>query len=263
MGHLGPSNTGRGRGVSLGDVRLVTPPPTPSWPGSGLVITPPATSICVPHASKGHALTHRQAISAPGLPGLSTASAPRTARLSSESSTNIQCGRIWRLRRICFTWEGGTAKPQREVGLKLEGLESLLPEASGVDGLGVKGGAGKPGLRSVPSLMALSSQRRHGIFQHQDLAQVVHQLFLGSPNCEKTHRIGEGKEWFVQKCRLKALGPQLPLQCPQLLGQLPAVGRVDVRPEAVQELFHKIPAQTGLLRRKVFPHSHLSQESCW
>lgn len=49
-----------------------------------------------------------------------------------------------------------------------------------------------------------------------------------------THRIGEGKEWSVQKCRLKALGPQLPLQCPQLLGQLPAVGRVDVRPEAVQ-----------------------------
>lgn len=51
---------------------------------------------------------------------------------------------------------------------------------------------------------------------------------------EKTHRIGEGEEWPVQKCRLKALGPQLPLQCPQLLGQLPAVGRVDVRPEAVQ-----------------------------
>lgn len=94
-------------GVSLGGVRLVPPPPAPSWPRSGLGITLPAGSIWVPHASKGHALTHRQAISAPGLPGLSTARATRTARLSSESSTNIQCGRIWRLRRICFTWEGG------------------------------------------------------------------------------------------------------------------------------------------------------------
>lgn len=97
-----------GRVVSIREMSVwpFSHPPTSSWPGSGLVITPPASSICVPHASKGHALTHRQAISAPGLPGLSTARAPRTARLSSESSTNIQCGRIWRLRRICFTWEG-------------------------------------------------------------------------------------------------------------------------------------------------------------
>lgn len=138
-------------GVSLGDVRLVPPPPTPSWPESGLVITLPASSIGVPHASQGHALAHSQAISAPGLPGLSTARATRTARLSSESSTNIQCGRIWRLRRICFTWEGGRMAPLRLLSLKerwgcsWKGLESL-PEASGVDGLEVKGGAGKLGL---------------------------------------------------------------------------------------------------------------------
>lgn len=38
----------------------------------------------------------------------------------------------------------------------------------------------------------------------------------------------------MQTCGLKALGPQLPLQGPQLLGQLLAIGSVDVRPEAVQ-----------------------------
>lgn len=54
----------------------------------------------------------------------------------------------------------------------------------------------------------------------------------------------------MQKRRPEALGPQLPLQRPQLLGQLPTVGRVDVRGEAAQQLFHMIPAQTGTLRRK-------------
>lgn len=54
----------------------------------------------------------------------------------------------------------------------------------------------------------------------------------------------------MQKRRPEALGPQLPLQHPQLLGQLPTVGRVDVRGEAAQQLFHMIPTQTGTLRRK-------------
>lgn len=48
------------------------------------------------------------------------------------------------------------------------------------------------------------------------------------------YRIREGEEWSVQKQRPKALGLQLPLQGPQLLGQLPAVGSVDVLPEAAQ-----------------------------
>lgn len=66
----------------------------------------------------------------------------------------------------------------------------------------------------------------------------------------RPHRIREGKERSVQKCRPKALGPQLSLQSPQLLGQLPAVGSVDVCPEAAQQLFHIVSAQTGPLRRK-------------
>lgn len=48
------------------------------------------------------------------------------------------------------------------------------------------------------------------------------------------HRIREGEERSLQKLRPKALGAKLPLQGPQLLGQLPAVGSVDVRPKAAQ-----------------------------
>ena len=48
------------------------------------------------------------------------------------------------------------------------------------------------------------------------------------------HRIREGEERSLQKLGLKALSLKLPLQSPQLLGQLPTVGSVDVRPEAEQ-----------------------------
>lgn len=54
----------------------------------------------------------------------------------------------------------------------------------------------------------------------------------------------------MQKRRPEALGPQLRLQRPKLLGQLAAVGSVDVRPQAAQELFHVIPAGPGTLRRQ-------------
>ena len=48
------------------------------------------------------------------------------------------------------------------------------------------------------------------------------------------HLIWEGEERSLQKLGLKALGPKLPLESPQLLGQLPTVRSVDVRPEAEQ-----------------------------
>lgn len=54
--------------VSLGGVHLVTSTPSPSWPGSSLVITPPASSIFVCHTSKGHTPAHRQAGSSTPLP---------------------------------------------------------------------------------------------------------------------------------------------------------------------------------------------------
>ena len=48
------------------------------------------------------------------------------------------------------------------------------------------------------------------------------------------HLIWKGEERSLQKLGLKALGPKLPLESPQLLGQLPTVGSMDVRPEAEQ-----------------------------
>lgn len=86
--------------------------------------------------------------------------------------------------------------------------------------------------------MVLSSRRRHGSFQYQvfahSQAQGAHYLFLGSPVRKLPYRIREGEEWSVQKQRPKGLGLQLLLQGTQLLGQLPAVGSVDVLPEAAQ-----------------------------
>lgn len=86
--------------ASLGE--SVAPPTRGARP---LLTTPPTGSFRVPHAPKGATLACRPAPLC-RLPGPSTARAARTARLSSESSTNIQCGRIWRLRSICFTWRG-------------------------------------------------------------------------------------------------------------------------------------------------------------
>lgn len=116
-----------------------------------------------------------------------------------------------------------------------KGLESLLG-ASGVDGLKCPFPNG--------SIFAETWSLPTSFISCSWAALTVRKL---------TYRIGEGKEGSVQQGGLQALGPQLPLQGPQLLGQLPAVGRVDVRPEAVQQLLHKIPAQTGVLRRKAFP----------
>lgn len=48
------------------------------------------------------------------------------------------------------------------------------------------------------------------------------------------HHFWEGEERCMQKRRPNALGPKLPLERLQLLGQLPAVGCVDMRPKAAQ-----------------------------
>lgn len=64
------------------------------------------------------------------------------------------------------------------------------------------------------------------------------------------HRFWKCEERPIQKGRPQALGPQLSLQGPQLLGQLPAVRRVDLCPETAKQLFHVIPAESRILRRE-------------
>lgn len=127
---LGPPDPSKGvRGIGcppgsagMGDIHLVTPPPAPACPCPAW---PPPAPFDVHRAQQAPHPRWQEARGTPLLPGPSTARAARTARLSSESRTNIQCGRIWRLRRICFTCRGRegaaeTAEPQLEAGLELE-----------------------------------------------------------------------------------------------------------------------------------------------
>lgn len=133
--------------------------------------------------------------------------------MSSESSTNIQCGRIWRLWRICFTWRGTmdaaeAAKLQIDVGLDLgrPGKSPAFGKQAG--GLGDQ----RRGWADIPSLMALSSRRRHGVFQYQVFAhsqaqvQGAHYLFFGSPNNEKAPLPHRGMQRVV-RAEVRARGP--------------------------------------------------------
>lgn len=78
------------------------------------------------------------------------------------------------------------------------------------------------------------------------------------------HRVWKGEERPLQKCRAQALGPQLSLQGPQLLGQLPAVRSVDLCPEAPKQKFHMIPAESRILKNKGRPwlFASRSQQRC-
>lgn len=191
------------------------------------------SSFCVGHLSKGHTLTCRQQTgSSPGLPGLSTARATSTALPSRESSTNIQCGRIWRRRRICFTWRGRRAQLRlpslkKRWGLSCKGLESFLPEASGVDRLGVKGGAKKLELGRSPLPNGSVFTEKTGNHSHQVLAhfqaQGAQELFLGSPNCERAPLPHAGRQRVVHaEARAQGPGPPAALAAPAAPG--PAAG---------------------------------------
>lgn len=78
---------------------------------------------------------------------------------------------------------------------------------------------------------------------------------------KRPHRVWKGEERPLQKRRPQALGPQLSLQGPQLLAQLPAVRSVDLCPEAPKQLFHMIPAESRILKREGRPWMFASQST--
>lgn len=144
----------------------------------GLADHAPTCPSCVRHAPKDHILAPQAGRQAPvpHPPGARTARAASTARLSSESSTNIQCGRIWRLWRICFTWSrrkgaAETAELQTEMGLELQ-----RPRKSSIGGKwGGRTWDQRRGWEARTGPMSLSRwfyRGRHGILQHQVLVYI-------------------------------------------------------------------------------------------